>query len=194
MASEAACSDALVGKVGRLPRRGDVASFTVVADWNVIGVLARGDSAVVADRAAVENAVMRERCRLPGLRGVANIAVLLRNEVGRALAGGLHIIMTTSTAAEHFAVVKFHCRLERLRRMAALATVGAENMGTVLRGCRNTATALVAADAGARRTLEYGIDVTALARHFVVLANEFKPGSEVVEGAAHLRRGGRAPP
>lgn len=194
MASKATGRDPLVGEVGRLPRRGDVASFTVVADWNVIGILARGDSAVVADRAAVEDTVMRERRWLPGLRGVANITVLPRDEVGRTLAGGLHIIMTTSTTAEHLAVVKFHCRLERLRRMAALATVGTENVGTVLRGCRNTATALVAADAGARRTLEYGIDVTALARHFVVLANEFKPGSEVVEGAAYLRRGGRAPP
>ena len=125
MASKATGRDSLMGEVGRLPRRGDVASFTVVADWNVIGILARGDSAVVADRAAVEDAIMRERCRLPGLRGVANIAVLLRDEVGRALAGGLHIIMTTSTAAEHFAVIEFHCRLERLRRMAALATVRA---------------------------------------------------------------------
>jgi hypothetical protein len=65
------------------------------------------------------------------LRGVANITVLPRDEVGRTLAGGLHIIMTTSTTAEHLAVVKFHCRLERLRRMAALATVGTENVGTV---------------------------------------------------------------
>jgi hypothetical protein len=101
--------------------------------------------------------------------------------------------MTTRAAAEHFAVVELHRRLERLRRVAALATVGAEYVGGVLGGSGNTAAALVAAGAGTGRALENGIDVTAFARHVVVLADELEPGGEVVEGAAHLGRGGRAP-
>ena len=59
---------------------------------------------------------------------------------------------------------------------------------------RYTAAALVATGAGAGRSLEDGSDVTALAGNIVVLADEFKPGSEVVEGAAHLGCGGRSPP
>lgn len=193
MASEAARRDALMGEVRRLPSSGDVAGFAVVAYRDVVDVLARRDGAVVARGTAIKDAVMRERCRLPGLRGVANVAILLGNEVCRALARGLHIIMTTSAAAEHFAVVELHRRLEGLRRVAALATVRAEHVGGVLRGGGNAATALVATDAGTGCALEHGVNVTALARHFVVLADELEPGGEVVEGAAHLGRGGRTP-
>lgn len=194
MASEAARRDALVGEIRWLPGGGDVAGFAVVAHRDVVGVLARRDGAVVARGTAIKDAVMRERCRLPSLRGVANVAILLGNEVRRALARGLHIIMTTSAAAEHFAVVELHRRLEGLRRVAALAAVRAENVGGVLRGGGNAATALVATNARTRGALEHGVNVTALARHFVVLADEFEPSGEVVEGAAYLSRSRHTPP
>jgi len=78
--------------------------------------------------------------------------------------------------------------------MAAIAAVSTENMGGMLGRASNTTAALVATGAGTGRALEDGINVTALAGYIVVLANELKPGREVVEGTAHLGRSGCAPP
>ena len=99
MASKAARGDALVGEVGRLPARGDVAGLAVVAHRNMGGVLAGGDGAVVARRATIKDAIMRESCGLPRLCGVANIAILPGNNMRRALACRLHIVMAAAATA-----------------------------------------------------------------------------------------------
>ena len=90
-------------------------------------------------------------------------------------------------------MVKLYCWLERLGRVATLTTVGAENVGSMLGGSGNSATALVAAGAGSGRSFEDSINVTTLAGHVVVLADEFEPGSKVVESATNLSHGGRTP-
>ncbi len=91
-------------------------------------------------------------------------------------------------------MIEFYGRLERLGRVATLAAVGTKNMGSVLGGGGDTAATLVAARAGAGSSLEDRIDVTALAGHVVVFADEFEPGSKVVKSATHLSHGWRSPP
>lgn len=94
---------------------------------------------------------------------MARIAVVIRGNVVGRLALGDGTVMATETSTENRGVIHAHDRLERELRVAERAIAPRRDVGRRPRRGADPRAGRVAARAGARCALEYGLRVTVLA-------------------------------
>jgi hypothetical protein len=116
--------------------------------------------AVVTAHAVADDARMFEARGLPRECVVARAAVQIGREMRRGFAGSANIVVARGATSTHFGVFESRRGDERDCGMAGVAIVGARNVRRGFRRRCDSRSLGVAAVAVARRSFEYGVDVT----------------------------------
>ena len=144
----------------------------------------RGFHVVVATRAVAGDVRVTEQRAGPADGGVARIALEIGLDVGRALALGLHAVVTRRTAAARFGVVELHRGRESDRRVTRFAAIGRQDVIRRLRRRTHLGADAVAGGAILRCAFENGVDVAGFAGQIAVLTGKLEARGQVIERGA----------